>query len=737
MLDTANPLVESLNPAQAEAVTSEAKYCRVLAGAGSGKTRVLVHRMAWLMSEKGVSPNRILAVTFTNKAAGEMKKRIEELLNIPTYTMWVGTFHGLAHRILRQYHQEAGLPSNFQIMDSDDQHRLLKRLIKESGYDEDDIDSRRLQGFVNKQKDEGRRHRHLGAGLNTEQMQMGELYRVYEEHCQRSGLVDFAELLLRVWELWKGNPDVLSQFHQLFTHVLVDEFQDTNTIQYQWLQMVCSPECSVTIVGDDDQSIYGWRGAKIENIHRFAKDFPNSHTIRLEQNYRSTGSILSAANALIQNNEERLGKELWTDSGDGDKITLYGAFNELDEARFIVERIKHWLNEDGSAEEVAILYRSNAQSRVLEQALRANQLPYKIYGGLRFFDRAEIKDAVAYLRLLANVNDDPAFERVVNMPPRGIGERTMATIRQKANENQTSLWQAAHDVMSTLNPGRTTKGLNDFFDIIAHLVNQAKEIEFGPLLQETLTVSGLTAYIKGQPGEKTFTKLENLQELITASSQYASDYMHEHDAPGAKGDDVLVQFLSDIALDAGEKEGEQDERSIKLMTLHAAKGLEFPLVFMAGLEEGLFPHHRCANVQDLLEEERRLCYVGITRAMKKLFITYAQKRTFAGSSGLSAPSRFINEIPGKLIETLKLNGHITPPQSSRFAPRRQSTQQQSFADNAPGVPYKIGQQVSHPKFGNGVVLGSEGQGDLARVQVNFEGVGPKWLVVSYAKLTTA
>lgn len=726
-------ILDNLNAAQHQAVVSESKYLRVLAGAGSGKTRVLVHRMAWLICEQGLSPHSLMAVTFTNKAAGEMRSRIEGIIGMGAHSMWVGTFHGLAHRLLRQYAEQAHLPSNFQIIDSDDQLRMVKRLIQELDMQEDELDPRRVQGFINRCKDEGKRHRHLGMAQNHETTCMMEIYKAYEAHCEKLGIVDFAELLLRVYELVQENKEVMDWFHRTFKHILVDEFQDTNTIQYKWLLSVAGPEASVTIVGDDDQSIYGWRGARIANIHSFNKDFQKAETIRLEQNYRSTQHILQAANALIQNNEERLGKELWTDSKSGDKITLYGGFNELDEARFIVEKIKQWLQEGGATGEIAILYRSNAQSRVLEQALRQNSLPYKIYGGLRFFDRAEIRDALAYLRLLVNLNDDTAFDRVINVPPRGIGERTMAMIRERANQLDTSLWLAAKELLPELTQGRITKGLSSFFELIEHLVETARTQSFGELTKEMLKVSGLVDYIKSQPGERTFAKLENIQELITATTQYSQEMMHDSQAESeAPADMTLPQFLSEVALDAGEREAESDIDSIKLMTLHSAKGLEFPLVFLSGLEEGLFPHHRCAHDQALLEEERRLCYVGITRAMKKLYITYAEKRTFAGSSGVSRPSRFIKEIPPELLEKMRMEGYSVPPSSMFSRPTRKPKMVSS-----PDLPYQIGQHVSHPRFGYGTVLAGEGSGDLARVQVNFDKVGPKWLVVSYAKLTPA
>ncbi|MCS5712739.1 DNA helicase II [Candidatus Berkiella aquae] len=715
-------ILDELNNAQYQAVSSKAKHLLVLAGAGSGKTRVLVHRIAWLMSQGHVSAQRILAVTFTNKAAQEMRNRIEKMIGVPTSHLWVGTFHGLCHRMLRQHYQEANLPNNFQIIDADDQLRLIKRLIRERGWDEQDCDPKRAVGFINRQKDEGKRATQVIPSTIHEITLFTELYRLYEQHCQRFAIIDFAEILLRAYELWRDNRDILAHYQQRFSHVLVDEFQDTNTIQYAWLKLIFSPETNMMIVGDDDQSIYGWRGAKIENIHRLNKDFKDIVTIRLEQNYRSTSTILAAANALIAHNESRLGKELWTQGIQGERITLYGAFNEIDEARFMVERIRQWIRGGGNYEDVAVLYRSNAQSRVIEQALRQMNMPYRIYGGLRFFDRAEIKDVLAYLRMLANHNDDTAFERVVNLPPRGIGERTLENIRELAKAQQSSLWEAAKAYLPSLPSGRISNGLRQFIECIEELLTQLAYLDLGQLVQTTLQRSGLLQYVKTKPGERTQAQVENLHELVQATKQFHQSYEEQETQEQVYAIQSLPDFLSEVALDAGEREQDQ-EATIKLMTLHSAKGLEFPLVFLSGLEEGLFPHHRSLQERTLLEEERRLCYVGVTRAMRKLYLTYAQKRAFAGLSGMNRPSRFIEEIPGSLLETANLNTKVETA----------STVSMSKIPSK-DFPFALGQRVRHQRFGEGVIVNGDGQGETARVQVNFVHEGKKWLVLTYAKL---
>lgn len=631
--------MEQLNAAQMQAVTASSQRLLILAGAGSGKTRVLVHRIAWLISQGLASPYRIMAVTFTNKAAAEMRHRIERIADLAD-PLWVGTFHGLSHRILRQHWFEAGLPENFQIIDGDDQLRLVKRLIREEGWDEEDYDPKRMMGFINRQKDEGKRAANAFSAM-PEIAKAIEVYRLYEQYCQRQGVVDFAEILLRVYELWRQHPDILASYQHRFTHLLVDEFQDTNTIQYLWLKQLCTEQTHLMAVGDDDQSIYGWRGAKIENIHRFSQDFKEVVTIRLEQNYRSTSTILAAANALIAHNQGRLGKELWTQGVQGERIVLYGAFNEIDEARFIVDRIKQWHVQGGHYEDVSILYRSNAQSRVLEQTLAHQNIPYRVYGGLRFFDRAEIKDVLAYLRLIVNYHDDTAFERALNLPPRGIGEKTLSNIREKAKLDGTSLWVAARSFFETMPLGRIHNGFRQFFECIEDLITQVATQTLSQLVEATLQQSGLLHYVKTQPGERTQARVENLHELVQAANQFHRAFEEMFEKTCVNSQESLPAFLSEVALDASGQD--ENETGVKLMTLHSAKGLEFPLVFLAGLEDGLFPHHRCVHDSALLEEERRLCYVGITRAMQKLYLTYAEKRAFAGLSGLNRPSRFIDD----------------------------------------------------------------------------------------------
>jgi len=734
-----SPFFIDLNLAQQQAVLSTAQHLRIVAGPGSGKTRVLVSRIAHMLSQQNtpnqnpsLSPHQILAVTFTNKAAASMRHRLEKLIGYDAKSMWIGTFHGIAHRILRQYYTQAGLCDNFQIIDSEDQARLIKRIIKELQFDETECDPKRAQGFINRQKDEARRHQNLGPALNQEIAYFTEIYRVYEAYCTRTYLVDFAELLLKVYELLDTNPDILQIFHHRFKHILVDEFQDTNTIQYKWLKKIASSSAQVTVVGDDDQSIYGWRGAKVENIHRFSQDFPNGETIYLTQNYRSTNTIVSAANALINNNLERLGNKVWTQGAKGAPIYLYSGINEIDEARFIVDRIRKWIHEGGQYSDIAVLYRSNAQSRAIEQSLCQANLPYRIYGGLRFFDRAEVKDVLAYLRLLSNLNDDTAFERIINMPPRGIGERTVELIRNHAAGKQISLWNAALEVFPSLSAGRITKGLESFFDLIESLSAKLSDASLPEFVELVLESSGLLNYVKTQPGERAYMRLDNVQEVVNAVRQYTIEFGNGANGSGNSESSVvsttgyiLSQFLSEVALDAGEREADKSDDSIKLMTLHSAKGLEFPLVFLAGLEEGLFPHHRSVHTPEVLEEERRLCYVGFTRAIKQLILSYAEKRAF-GSSGKKGPSRFVKEIPEELIEKIGAKLSVTKTVSRFVTPVKNVMR----AD----LPFKIGEKVTHPRFGRGIVLGGEGSGEHARVEVQFEGIGSKWLVLAYAKL---
>ncbi|MCU7945906.1 MAG: DNA helicase II, partial [Candidatus Thiodiazotropha sp. (ex Cardiolucina cf. quadrata)] len=606
-----SPILDPLNDAQRDAVTAPVGNLLVLAGAGSGKTRVLVHRIAWLLAVETASPWSVLAVTFTNKAAKEMRQRIEALLGQPLGGMWVGTFHGLAHRLLRAHWNEAGLPQSFQILDADDQFRLIKRLLKSLDLDEARWPPRQIQWFINGRKDEGLRAQHLDDGGDPYQQQMIRLYSEYQAACERGGLVDFAELLLRAHELWRERPDVLQHYQERFQHVLVDEFQDTNSIQYGWLKLLAGPRNNLFVVGDDDQSIYGWRGARVENIQNFQTHYQATTLVRLEQNYRSTGNILNAANALINNNPSRLGKQLWTEDGEGEPINLYAAFNEIDEARFVIERIRQFIEEGNIRAEAAILYRTTAQSRLFEEALIQGAIPYRVYGGLRFFERAEIKDALAYLRLLSNPQDDGGFERAVNMPPRGIGPKTMDSVRAHARDFSCSLWQAAGELLKGgAMPKRATSALQGFLDLIEELRVDTANLALPEKVERVLNASGLPAHFeKGRDG-KGIDRKENLEELVNATRQFGYETDEE------VGLDELPSFLSHAALEAGDAQGDPSDDCVQLMTLHSAKGLEFPLVFLVGMEEGLFPHSMSADDPARLEEERRLCYVGVTRAMQ-------------------------------------------------------------------------------------------------------------------------
>ncbi|MEJ2508248.1 MAG: DNA helicase II [Gammaproteobacteria bacterium] len=727
-----SPIVDPLNAAQREAVCAPDGNVLVLAGAGSGKTRVLVHRIAWLIQVEDVSPYGILAVTFTNKAAGEMRARIEQLLGLPVGHMWVGTFHGIAHRLLRTHWREAGLVEGFQILDSEDQLRAVKRTVRELGLDEAQWQPKQAQWYINARKDEGQRPEHLEHHGDPYLRHMIDIYRHYDAMCQRAGLVDFAELLLRAHELWLKRPDVLSHYRERFRHILVDEFQDTNTIQYAWLRMLAgTPGESrpangrLFVVGDDDQSIYGWRGARVENIHQFTRDYPNTLTIRLEQNYRSTGNILSAANALIACNNERLGKQLWTAGAEGEPIRLYAAFNELDEAHFVVDQIRQWVDQGGMRSECAILYRSNAQSRVFEEALIHAGVPYRVYGGLRFFERAEIKDALGYLRLIASRADDAAFERVVNTPPRGIGERTVAAVREYARVNGVSLWQAAHAIIEEKSlAARATNALRGFVELIERMAADVRGVDLHEQFEHAIAHSGLVEHFEKERGDRGRARIENLEELVNAARQFTM----EDEAAGEQDEqppmDPLTAFLAHAALEAGEAQADAWQDCVQLMTMHSAKGLEFPQVFICGMEEGLFPHQLSIDEPGRLEEERRLCYVAMTRAMQRLFLTYAELRRLRGEESYTRPSRFISEIPRELIEEVRLRGSVTRPFHTAT----------DTARDTPPPELQLGQRVAHEKFGEGVVLNYEGQGRHARVQVNFETEGPKWLVVEYARL---
>lgn len=726
---SAKRLLENLNAPQKEAVSAELGNSLVLAGAGSGKTRVLVHRIAWLIEHAGLPLRSILAVTFTNKAAGEMRQRLEATLGISTQGMWVGTFHSIAHRMLRLHYQQAGLSEHFQILDSDDQLRLIKRLMKALNVDEEKWPAKQTQWFINGKKDEGLRPKHLDMQGDRHLKTLIHLYEEYEQACARAGVIDFAEILLRAHELLLNHADLLSHYQSRFQAVLVDEFQDTNAIQYAWLRLLAGGGASVTIVGDDDQSIYGWRGAKIENIHRFSRDFSDVKTIRLEQNYRSTGTILQAANALIGNNEDRLGKSLWTASGEGKPISVYCAFNELDEARFICERIALAVEEGECLEDIAILYRSNAQSRVIEEALIKAGIAYRIYGGMRFFERAEIKDVMGYLRLLASFNDDAAFERVVNLPARGIGERTLTVIRNQARTAETSLFKAAQTIIEQNQlSARAHNALNQFLSLIHTLKEATAHLSLAEQVEHVITSSGLKTLYGNMKGETAQAKLENMQELVSAAKQFQED---EFDIDMSS---TLAAFIAHAALEAGEGQSNETMNAVQLMTMHSAKGLEFSVVFLSGMEDGLFPSHQSNMEAGRLQEERRLCYVGMTRACKQLILTYAEIRRLYGREMYQRPSRFLQELPPQLLETVRVS--VSEGIQGFSAKSKRSNSKSSLAqEDKSGSGLQLGQYVSHPKFGEGVVTNFEGSGANAKIEVKFTSCGSKWLMLAYAKLS--
>ena len=722
--DDLSLLLNSLNDAQRQAVAATLGRQLVLAGAGSGKTRVLVHRIAWLIQVEQASPHSILSVTFTNKAAAEMRQRIEQLLGINPAGMWVGTFHGLAHRLLRAHWQEARLVQNFQILDSDDQQRLIKRVMRELGLDEQKWPARQAQWFINGQKDEGLRPQHIQAGGDLFLSTMRDVYTAYEQACERAGVIDFSELLLRALDLWRDHPGLLEHYQRRFQHVLVDEFQDTNAVQYAWLRLLARGGASLMAVGDDDQSIYGWRGAKIENIHQYTADFPDAEMIRLEQNNRSTGGILKAANALIANNSGRLGKELWTDLGEGEPLTLYAAYNEHDEARYVVETIESLVKQGNARSEIAILYRSNAQSRVLEEALLRERIPYRIYGGQRFFERAEIKNAMAYLRLIEGRGNDAALERVINVPPRGIGEKTVEAIREHARHSQLSMWEAMCQLLAAKAlKGRAASALGAFIELIEGLAAKVVDMPLHTMTQTTIEQSGLIIYHQEEKGEKGQARVENLEELVSAARNFEST---EEDADLSP----LSAFLGHASLEAGDAQADEHEDSVQLMTLHSAKGLEFPYVFLVGMEEGLFPHKMSLEEPGRLEEERRLAYVGITRAMQNLVMTYAETRRLYGSETYNKVSRFVREVPKGLIQEVRLSNSVSRP----FGGNQSMSGGSLFSGSEiPQTGFSLGQTVRHSVFGDGVILNFEGAGAQARVQVNFS-EGSKWLMLGYAKL---
>lgn len=716
-------LLESLNDRQREAVSAEPGPLLILAGAGSGKTRVLTQRIAWVCEVGGLSPFAVLAVTFTNKAASEMRKRVETLLGISAGAMWVGTFHGLAHRMLRAHCEAAKLPQTFQILDSDDQLRMVKRVTKQLDLEEANWPSKQTQWYINHNKDEGLRPAHIDPGNDHRQQQLLAIYRLYEELCQRAGVVDFAELLLRSLELIRDHDDLREHYQRRFKHILVDEFQDTNAIQYAWLRLLAGNRTPVFVVGDDDQSIYGWRGARIENIQHFEKDFSGTNIIRLEQNYRSTGVILKAANALIENNKSRMGKKLWTQSEDGEPIIYYSAYNEKDEARFVVDRVQSWVDAGHKRTDIAVLYRSNVQSRQFEEALMTRGIPYRVYGGLRFFERAEVKDALAYLRMLANPLADHAFDRTVNHPPRGIGQKSIDQIRDYARQHSLPLWNAASGLLeSGKMTSRATTALQSYIDLIRKMQDGLDLLSLSEQIELCIEKSGLKVHFDKDQSEKGLSRLENLQELVGAGKGFAIDVEIEDENMS-----TLDAFLAHAALEAGEGQADEWEDCVQLMTLHSVKGLEFPLVFLVGMEEGLFPHQRSSEEPGRMEEERRLCYVGITRAREQLVITSAEVRRLYGNESYNILSRFIREIPAEFLQEIR-------PKAQFSRPAYHSSEKFSQHNAEVDTGLSVGQRVSHAKFGTGIILNLEGQGSQSRVQVNFEKVGSKWLMANLANL---
>jgi DNA helicase-2/ATP-dependent DNA helicase PcrA len=705
-------LLANLNAPQLQAVTLPPVHALILAGAGSGKTRVLTTRIAWLMSTSQVGPHGVLAVTFTNKASKEMTARLSALVPINTRGMWIGTFHGLCNRLLRAHYREAGLPQTFQILDSGDQLSMVKRLLKNLNVDDEKFPPRELCHFINANKEQGIRSAQAEAYDGYTQKRV-ELYAEYETQCNREGVVDFAELLLRCYELLSRNEPLRKHYQERFRYILVDEFQDTNRLQYSWLQLLAGGGAKVFAVGDDDQSIYGFRGAEVGNMRDFERDYAGQNVIRLEQNYRSHGNILAAANALIKNNRERLGKNLWTDAGDGEPIRAYEAYSDIDEARFIVDEIRELVRDGVSPTQMAILYRSNAQSRVLEHELFAKSVPYKVYGGLRFFERQEIKHALAYLRLLGNPDDDTAFLRVVNFPTRGIGARSLENLQASAHQMNSSLYNAAASLS-----GKAGQTVGAFIRLIESLRHETENLPLPEMVEHIIEKTGLGQHYRlEKEGQE---RLENLDELINAAATFV-------DAEGAIGEGgALVSFLTHASLEAGEHQAGEGDEAVQLMSVHAAKGLEFDVVFISGLEQGLFPHENSVNQgREGLEEERRLMYVAVTRARQRLYVSCAQTRMLHGQTRYCVPSAFLDEIPANLL--LKLNKKAAPVASSFGSG--------AYVTEPAAGGLRMGQTVEHAKFGIGVIVSTEGRGADARVQVNFGGSGMKWLALEYAKLT--
>ena len=720
-------LLANLNPEQLAAVTLPPQHALILAGAGSGKTRVLTTRIAWLVSTGQVGAHGVLAVTFTNKAAKEMLARLSAMLPINTRGLWIGTFHGLCNRLLRAHYREAGLPSLFQILDSSDQLSAIKHLLKNLNVDDEKFPPRELANFINAHKEQGIRAAHAEAYDDYTRRRV-DLYAEYEAQCQREGVVDFAELLLRCYELLKRNEPLRRHYQERFRHILVDEFQDTNRLQYAWLKLLAGRDGNTVTpdgaclfaVGDDDQSIYAFRGAEVGNMRDLEREFAVANVIRLEQNYRSHGNILDAANALIKNNRGRLGKNLWTDAGAGEAIRVFEAFSDIDEARFVVDEVRELVRDGFERTQIALLYRSNAQSRVLEHQLFTAGVPYRVYGGLRFFDRQEIKHALAYLRLIGNPDDDTAFTRVVNFPTRGIGSRSLEALQEAAHRANSSLYNAAASLS-----GKAGTSVSTFIRLIETLRVETENLPLPEVIDHLIEKSGLRQFYLGEKEGR--ERLENLDELINAASNFLLEETDTMANPAEAN--PLASFLAHASLEAGEHQAGEGQDAVQLMTVHAAKGLEFDVVFITGLEQGLFPHENSTQERDGLEEERRLMYVAVTRARKRLYLSNAQTRMLHGQTRFCLPSLFLDELPEELLR--KIN---RAPAYETHAPTRAAAKQTS-SGQASANGLRIGQNVEHAKFGLGVIVSAEGRGSDARVQVNFGVHGMKWLALEYAKLT--
>ena len=720
-------LLNGLNDKQLEAVTLPHQSALILAGAGSGKTRVLTTRIAWLIQTEQISPMGLMAVTFTNKAAKEMLTRLTAMLPINTRGMWAGTFHGLCNRLLRAHYREAGLPSTFQILDTSDQLSSIKRLMKLMNVDDEKYAPKQVQGYINSCKEEGLRADKVDA-YDGHSQKLREIYEEYDKQCNREGVADFAELLLRCYELLNRDERIRAHYQSRFQYILVDEFQDTNKLQYQWLKLLAGAQNCIFAVGDDDQSIYGFRGARVGNMRDFEIDFKVQNIVKLEENYRSHSNILDAANAIISNNKNRLGKNLWTSAGAGEPVRIYEAYNDTDEAQFIIDEVKMLQSEGSALADMALLYRSNAQSRILEHALFAANLPYRVYGGLRFFERAEIKHALAYMRLIANANDDTALLRVINFPARGIGARSLEQLQEGARQNDCSLWQAAINKVGNGSAGG--KGLDGFVHLIRNMTDQAYGITLSEVAELATTVSGLKAhYENDKDGED---RLENLAELITAAVAFTNQEFGNHNNVDSRGDtsepqDLMTQFLTHASLEAGDHQATIGYDALQLMTVHASKGLEFKAVFISGLEEGLCPHENSLSENNGLEEERRLMYVAVTRARQRLYLSHAQSRMLHGQVRYGIPSRFLDEIPEALLKRLN-----SKPIAKPYAAGGNYLAAAPSAIN--NYPFKIGQSVRHAKFGEGVVVTYEGNAENLVIKINFGNQGLKTLAMEYAKL---